>query len=193
MVDTRPDSELVIRTKAGDDEAFRVLVERHLRTAYDFALRYVTNRDEADDIVQEAFVKTWKAIGRYDPTKRFRTWLITIVRHTALDALKKRRDPVISAFDDGEGGNVLLETFEDDTPLADTLFDRALDAATLDAALTRLSPDRRAAVVLHERDGLTFEEIATVLGKPMNTVKSWYRRSLMVLRGFLEEGAPKKP
>ena len=188
---TSTDAELAVRAKAGDEDAFRALVERHLRTAYDFAFRYLGGRDEADDVVQEAFIKAWKALRRYDVTRSFRTWLITIVRNTALDAVKKRREPLISEFDAEDGSNALFDALEDPAPLADELLARKGVREELDTALATLSPDRRMTVILHDRDEMTFEEIAVVMKTPMNTVKSWYRRSLKVLRAFLESRAPK--
>ena len=188
----KTDEELAAAGAAGDDAAFQELMRRNMRRAFDLAHSYARSEEDAEDIVQDSFFKSWRYLRRFDPSKRFSPWLLTIVRNTALDFLKKRRGIAFSALDaaredaNGQGdGLAFSETLADAEPLADELFARAENAELVTRALETLHPDHRSALMLHYRDGMTFEEISIVVDAPMNTVKSWHRRSLIKLKGAL--------
>ena len=179
----QPDEEIIASYVRGDHDAFALLVERHLTSVYGFALRLTGNSSDAEDIAQESFMKAWKHIARFEPQKaRFKTWLMQIVRNTAIDHLRKGGTVSLSIDEDDDGGRDVGDILTDDAPLPDEIAARAEDAAMLEASLQLILPSYREIVLLYNDNNLTFEEVALVLGIPMNTAKSRYRRALEALR-----------
>ena len=187
------DGELIRRYRAGDNEAFERLVANHLEAVYSFVARYVGNRSEAEDIVQDVFIKVWKHLGRFDTQRNFRTWIFTIAKNTALDWLKKKKAITFSELtSNDETGQAFEETLTDlDEPTPPELFDQALDEKALSAGLAALPADYRAVVLLRLDSQLTFREIAETLNKPLNTVKSHYRRAVSILSERLGPQSPR--
>ncbi|HTY39738.1 MAG TPA: sigma-70 family RNA polymerase sigma factor [Candidatus Paceibacterota bacterium] len=190
------DEELVQAYRAGDEAALRTLIERHLGPVYAFVHRYVGPTGDAEDIAQETFVSAWRNIDKFDPGRKFRTWLYAIAKNASLNWLKKKRPAAFSEFDLPTGENPVVDTAEDPAPLPDELFSRTELAAELTAAMTILPPNARAVLSLYYNDHMTLQEISEVLGEPLNTTKSRHRRALQMLRRkMVEKGdnAPKKP
>ncbi|MBU6321596.1 MAG: sigma-70 family RNA polymerase sigma factor [Patescibacteria group bacterium] len=189
MESSREDAELIAAYLAGDEAAFEALAERHLRGAYTLALRLTGEREMAEDVVQEAFVKAWRALGRYARAEAsFKTWLARIVRNTAIDHLRKKRHVPFSAFEGDEGEPAAPEIASDE-PLPDELAARAEGAAAVERAVATLPLPYREALALHYGDGLTFDEMAEVTGTSANTLKSRHRRALAALRAVLHPPA----
>lgn len=185
------DAELITQHDTGDTAAFDTLVKRALPQVWRFARRMVGSDDEAEDVVQETFVKAWRYLPRFERGKNFRTWVLSIARNTAIDMLRKKRGITLSRFDDDEGGNVLIDTLADDELLPDELAVRAENAETLERVIVQLPDPAREIILLRYQEGLTFEEIAESIGEPLNTVKSRGRRALVALKKLLEKIAPK--
>lgn len=183
----RTDEELARDSAKGDSEAFDILMKRYLAHVYNFLRRYGGDTD-AEDLTQETFFKAWKNIKRFKTGASFKTWLFTIARNTAFDKLRKKK-PMLFSDAESDKGLSIEETIQNPELLED-IFSKAEDAELLEKELLTLSPDDRAILLLHYREEMTFEEIAVVLKKPMNTVKSRHRRALLALRGRLT--APKE-
>ncbi len=184
----KSDNELVLAYKNGDEKAIEILIARHLSSIYNFVKRFV-DAEQADDVAQETFFKVWKYIKRYDETRNFKVWLFTIARRVAIDFTRKKKHTPFSAFENDEN-----ETFEveDSSDLPHELFRRREVVEAVENLVRQLPDDRRAIVILHDAEELSFKDIADIVGKPMNTVKSQYRRALMFLRKKIDEGtAPK--
>ncbi|MEK7641764.1 MAG: RNA polymerase sigma factor [Patescibacteria group bacterium] len=181
------DEQLAELSKTGDDTAFEELVHRYVAPIYRFALHYTRNPEDAEDISQDAFYKAWKHIKRHAKGKPFKPWIFAIARNTALDFLKKRKVHAFSTLDGDETDISFAETLEDTEPLQPELFEREELSAQLTELMEILHPDHRSVLILHYRESLTFEEISDVLGKPMNTVKSWHRRALIKIRNLLHQ------
>jgi RNA polymerase sigma-70 factor (ECF subfamily) len=177
------DETLVAAYLRGEETAFARLVERYTTPIYRFLTRLTGDPATADDLSQEAFLRAWRKLESFDQTKKFSAWLFAIARNVAFDHLRKRRIVVFSELPEEVDA-------PDAEPLPDEVYARAESADALAEALAMLPPDRRALVLMHDEEELTFEEIGEVLGKPMNTVKSQYRRALEALRTLL---APKGP
>jgi RNA polymerase sigma-70 factor (ECF subfamily) len=182
------DAELIADAKAGDDAAFDALVREHLPALYRFCVRYLGNRDEAEDAVQDALFKAWKAIGRFDDTKPFRPWLFRIARNSATDLMRKRRSHAFSTLDGDDDGS-FAETLADPGPLPDELFSRAELGVEVQRALGELSPRERLVVLLRYEDDFSFEEIAEISGMPAGTARSLHHRALKSLRALLSPDA----
>ncbi len=187
------DGGLIAQYRAGDNEAFERLVANHLEAVYSFVARYVGSGSEAEDIVQDVFIKVWKHLGRFDTQRNFRTWIFTIAKNTALDWLKKKKAITFSELTSkDETGQAFEETLTDlDEPTPPELFDQALDEKALSAGLAALPADYRAVVLLRLDSQLTFREIAETLNKPLNTVKSHYRRAVSILSERLGPQSPR--
>jgi len=180
----RTDEELVTAHLAGDEEAFSRLVKHNLKSIYSFAARSAPN--DAEDIVQDVFLKAWKNLKSFNPdTAKFKTWLMRIARNTVIDHLRKKTPHIFSELERAEGEDRFANE-PDTSPLPDEVVARAHDARALEAALAELAPPSREVLLLRYMNQLSFEEIAEVLNKPANTVRSRHRRALTHLRTHLE-------
>lgn len=178
------DEDLAAACQAGDESAFEQLVTRHLKVVYSFATRNA--RQNADDIVQETFLKAWQHIRRYSSERAaFKTWLMHITRTTTIDFLRRKRSIPMSEFETVEGDNVLEDSLTDNEPLADELFVRSEDAETLEMALQQLPLLQREVIVLRYGSGLIFEEIAQIVEASANTIKTRHRRGIVALRKIM--------
>lgn len=183
------DAQLIARyLHDGDEAALRTLFERHMRPIHGFLLRFTGSAQDADDLVQETFIKAWRHLRKVDPARGFRTWLFSIARRSAIDLLRKRRSVPFSAFDDQDGGNALLDSLEDDADLPDEVLVRKDAADLLRAGLDKLPVRFREVIVLRHEGELNFREMAEALGEPLNTVKSRYRRAFFALKKLLTGG-----
>lgn len=185
----KTDKQLIFDYLRGDENSFRDLIRRHLKSVYNFVYRLAGNAKDSEDITQEVFLKVWKNIKRYDQDRGFKTWLFTIARNTSIDWLRKKRNLVFSDFDNEEGGNAIIDELADLAPLPDEIFKKSEDKKFFDELLNKLSPVYKEVLLLRYKDQFTFEEIGEILGKPLDTVKSRNRRALIVLRELLN--APK--
>jgi len=188
----RTDEELVVDYLTGEESAFSELTRRNLSGVYSFVLRLVGDEQAAEDVVQEAFVKAWKSLAKYDAkSSKFKTWLLRIARNSAIDYLRKRKHVPLSAFETDEGTNILAETVPAEEELVVAKLERIDDIKAVNEQLQKLNPKHREVLLLYYTNDSTFEEIAAVLGEPTNTVKSRHRRALQALRELLApEDAP---
>jgi RNA polymerase sigma-70 factor, ECF subfamily len=176
MRDDLPDEILMQRIARNDTAAFDALFLRHRRAVFSFALRMVGDRPAAEDLTQECFLRVWRARERYQPTAAFRTWLFTIARRLALDELKRREThPVVLATvaADDEDSTGMVESYAriDEANPQEIVIAREL-ARVLVRALRDLPEEFREAAILRDVEGLSYDEIAEVLGCPLGTVKS---------------------
>jgi RNA polymerase sigma-70 factor (ECF subfamily) len=178
---TRPDEaahrELIRRAQHGDTDAFGQLVTHYQQAVYNIAYRLTGNRQEAEDVAQEAFVKTYLALDRFDTQRPFAPWLYRIATNTALNRLKRRRPE--SEFNE--------EISPDNTapnPEAQIITAEATDR--LRAAIVDLPPNYRAAIELRHFQGLSYREMSETLDTPLSDVKSWLFRARRRLREVLK-------
>lgn len=168
---------LAARAAKGDAEAFGMLVDQHAPMARRVAYAILEDREDADDAAQEGFLSAWQAIGRYDPKRAFRPWLMQIVVNAARDLRRRRR---VRAADPLE--HVAAASRDDPAREAGSvdLGER------LNAALKTLPERQRLAVVLFDAEGYAQAEIAAMLGIPEGTVKSDVFHGRRALRKVLE-------
>lgn len=183
---------------------FDDVLREYSTSVYSFCARLIGNEEDARDLAQEIFIKIWKNIEKYDEKRSLKAWVFTIARNTCYDWLRKKKSLLFSqmnsALMDGGDSVNFEDTISDDTPLQDELFIQKENVGTVEKALSILPQDQLEVVVLHYSDNLSFEEIAQVLNKSINTVKSQNRRALEKMKNYLEslhnnniENAPKKP
>lgn len=181
----RTDDQLISKYLDGDEKALGVLLDRHLSNAYTFAFRLTGDRQAAEDITQESFIKAWKNIRGFKRGSSFQTWLFTITRNSAIDWLRRKKEVAFSAFENERGDNVLIDTLADVEPLPDELLVRAEDAAFVQVLLSELDPRYRDVLTLRYSSNLTFAEIGRLLQRPPHTVKSQHHRAIIALRRSL--------
>lgn len=178
MTDPGADREdlWIERARAGDEDAFRMLMDRHRDRAYALALRITRSRADAEDVVQQAFVRAWFALDRFRGDSAFGTWLHRIVARRALDRATRLR-----LWRTREDTAAIPVTFANDDH-RDVLLIRRLESL-----MRGLSAAQRAVVTLHYWHDATVEEIATTLGMPANTVKTHLSRARAALRKAWED------
>jgi len=179
------DEELA-RQASADEKALDVLIKRYTSHIYNFIFHYLGDAGDAEDVVQEVFVKVWKNLKKFDSSKKFKTWLFTIAKNTAVDFLRKKKMAVFSDFTDYDGNDFIVETITDQSLSADIVFDQNLTANDLKQATQKLDREDRTIISLYFNNGFNFREIAEILNKPLNTVKSRLRRSLLRLKAILK-------
>jgi len=170
---------------SGDEKSLEILFKRYFRPIYGYAASLV-GRQDADDVVQETFVRAWRHLSTFDVKRVFKTWLYRIAHNAAIDLLKKKRPTAFSELDRPDEAMSFEESIEDETDPITELLDRKEAAAHLRKALDALPVKQREALTLHYLDELTFAEIGEALGEPIDTVKSRARRALMTLKKLLE-------
>jgi len=175
---TDAEREAIEACRRGEREAFDRLVERYQRDVYRLCYRYVNNHEDANDLVQEVFLKAWKAIGRFRGESSLSTWLYRIAVNACLNFRAVRR-PVTQD---------LPEALADPQPGAATLVEEGDEARRVRAAVQRLPEKQRATLILKVYHELTHEEVAVVLGSKVGTVKANLFHALGNLRRLMAEG-----
>jgi RNA polymerase sigma-70 factor (ECF subfamily) len=177
------DEALVLAVVAGDTAAFAALYDRYGRRAWSLARRICVDDGLAEDVVQEAFLGFWRAPQRFDAQRgRFGTWLLTLVHHRAVDAVRRQSAATrrtVPQLEDGSDPAAPAGPGADQDALA------AVEAGHIRAALHRLPDDQRSALALAYFGGYTQREIAARLGVPLGTVKSRMFTGIRRLRELL--------
>lgn len=182
--------------RLGEPAAFERLFDLYADRVYSFVFHLLKDVSRAEDVTQEVFIKIWKGLSRFDASKPLKPWIFTIARNAAFDAARKRRDFSFTDLE-GDGDDAsFADSIVDEKPLADERFEAGELRTVLDDVMASISVQDRSIVLLHDVEGMTFDEIAEILGRPTNTVKSRYRRAVMSLRLELgkrgvKSGAPK--
>ncbi len=185
------DEELAGRARSGDDAAFAALLGKYLSPIGTFLYQLVRDREVAEDLTQETFVKAWKHLNRFDPARSFRAWLYAIARNTALDHLRKRREIPFASMRGEDEDDGPLEAVADDRILPTEMLEREDAARELEEKLALIRPDYRAILLLRFREDFSLREIAELSGESYNTTKSRYLRAAKALRRiFIGKGAP---
>lgn len=170
------DDHLVTLCRAGDESAWRELVGRHTRRAFNIAYRFTGRVEEAEDLTQEIFVKVHQNLGRYqEGTGSFTAWLGTVARHHAIDRYRRRRDERL--HDDPEV--LALLPAGGDSPMR--ALERAETVRLVHTGLRALPHDLREVVVLCDLQEASYEEAAQMLQIPLGTVKSRLNRGRLEL------------
>ena len=177
------DEQLVKEYLDGNQGSFKLLVEKYTPSIYNFAARFV-GVDSAKDIVQDVFFKVWKNIKKFDSKRaNFKTWIFTITRNTITDYLRKKKTIPFSSLDKEEESFEV--TIEDEVILQDERLIKIEDKEQLNAVLDKIPVRYKEVLVLYYQEDMTFNEIGQLLEKPLNTVKSYHHRALILLRKML--------
>lgn len=181
------DQEVVTRAKTGDQAAYRELVRRYERPVFSLVFRMVRNRELAEDLSQETFIKVLNALESYRSEFKFSSWVFKIANNAAIDHLRRRELDTLSlegsphaetpqmveatALQIGERGETALEEVEN----------REL-GGEIERAIAKLRPEYRTCILLRHVEGRAYEEIAEILNLPLGTVKTYIHRARNELR-----------
>jgi len=184
------DQEVVERASTGSEAAYRELVRRYQRPVFSLIYRMVRDRELAEDLTQETFVKVLNAIDRYRPEYKFSSWIFKIANNAAIDHLRRRELDTLSldggpdamtpdrvqatSLQLGDGAESQLEELE------------ARELGTqIERAIGALRPEYRACIIMRHVEGRAYDEIADVLDLPLGTVKTYIHRARAELRESL--------
>ena len=183
---TWTDEELVARSIRGDNESFNQLILRWERPIYALAYRTIGREEDARDVCQETFLRAFRALPGFRGQAKFSSWLYRIALNLCRDWMRReRRVPVVQA---PEGVDLMdLAAEAEPSESIEDLVARKDLTALVERAMARLPEEQRTAIVLKEYHGLTFQEIADVVGCPLSTVKTRLYQGLTVLRRELAE------
>jgi RNA polymerase sigma-70 factor (ECF subfamily) len=181
------DQEVVLRARSGQEAAYRELIRRYERPVFALLFRMVRDRELAEDLAQETFVKALNAIDSYRPEFKFSSWIFKISNNAAIDHLRRRELDTLSL--DGSPHAETPEAMQatalqigarQESPL-DTVEAKELGSA-IEAAIGSLRPEYRSCILLRHVEGRAYEEIAEMLNLPLGTVKTYIHRARNELR-----------
>jgi RNA polymerase sigma-70 factor (ECF subfamily) len=177
----------VERARSGDSDAFRLLVEQHSRAVFRLAFRMTGNEQDAEDVVQETFLRAYRQLDKYEARSSFSTWLYRIASNYSLDLIRMRK----RHEDKRERGKAaderdILQTIPVNTPGPDRIAHSNQVQARVNEALKELSDQERTAFVLRHFEGLSIDEIGETLGTGTNATKHSIFRAVQKLRRSLE-------
>ena len=185
-----PDADVVALAQQGRDAAYRELIRRYERPVFSLVFRMVRNRELAEDLAQDTFVKVLQHIDRYRPEFKFSSWLFKIANNVAIDHLRKRQLDTVSI--DGSPHAVTPDAVEATTFDVASKAESALDllearelGSAIERAIASLRPEYRACILLRHVEDRSYEEIAATLDLPLGTVKTYIHRARLELREYL--------
>jgi len=175
------DSAIITKARLGDADAFRVLVERHSRPLFRLAFRMTGNQQDAEDVVQESFLRAWRQLGRFDERASFGTWLYRIATNCSLDVMRgRKRRSNLSEVEDP----VLALPSGDPTPERVAMSGEVRERVA--EAMDELTASERTAFVLRHFEGMRIEDVSRVLGCQPGAAKHSVFRAVRKLRRALE-------
>jgi RNA polymerase sigma-70 factor, ECF subfamily len=183
------DSEVVTAFLKGEERAFRELVERYQARLLNFVYRTIGDRERAEDLVQEVFIRVYRHLHRFDRSKKFSTWIYTIASNLAKNELRNRaRNPLVffQAIRRHWQDDDRPLQFEDLTSRPDDLYQKRHLRELVEAAVARLPAHHRQVFVLRELEGKSYEEIAEITRCNLGTVKSRLNRARNSFAAIIE-------
>ncbi len=189
-----PDAALVAAARGGDSAAFSELVQRYDRRIFRLAQRVTQNREDAEDAMQEAFIKAYQKLDTFRGQSRFYSWLVRIAFNEALMNLRKRRPNQDSLDEPKESeGDLIPQEIEDWGPTPEQKFAQTELQEILSTAVGSLDPAYRVVFLLRDEEQFSIEETAAMLGLSVPAVKSRLLRARLMLREKLNPYFAKEP
>ncbi len=183
------DERLMERVKSGDAQAFDALLQRHGKAIFNFIYRFVGNRQEAEDLTQDTFVRVLQSAPSFNSHQRFTTWAYQIATNLCIDAHRKAQYRHVVSLDEclGEDDQTLGDTVPDPQANTEEMVQKLSLRRDIRRAIRALPTEQRIVVMLNQYQGMTYREIAEVLGCPLGTIKSRMHHALKALRAALKE------
>jgi RNA polymerase sigma-70 factor (ECF subfamily) len=183
------DEQLVALAKTGDTKAFEELVDRYKQKAYHIAFDFARDREEAKDLSQDAFLKAYMNIKKFDGRSGFYTWFYRILVNVCLDYRRRKQRTHAESYEEKLETGVALHQDPNAVPSPDQLVAAGQISRKVDAALEALPPKQRTAFILRNHEGLSIREIAQTMQTAEGTVKVHLHRAVSALRQSLAEFA----
>lgn len=180
------DAAAVQQALAGDRDAFRVLVDRHSRSIFRLAYRMTANEHDAEEVVQETFLRAYRRLSKFEARSNFGTWLYRIGINCSLDFRRSRQRHEERREPDDPEGNPAVQQLPSDAPAADRVVFSGELGAAVERTMNELSDVERSAFVLRHFEGLSIEEIGKTLGLRTSATKNSIFRAVQKLRRALE-------
>ncbi|HWA40393.1 MAG TPA: sigma-70 family RNA polymerase sigma factor [Gemmatimonadales bacterium] len=187
---TASDQDVVLAARRGSDAAYRELVRRYERPVFSLIYRMVRDRELAEDLTQETFIKALNALASYRPEFKFSSWIFKIANNAAIDQLRRRSVDTLSLdgspsaeTPDAIEATALQVGSKGESPL-DEMEAREIGKA-IEVAIGKLRPEYRSCILMRHVEGLAYEEIAATLDLPLGTVKTYIHRARNELRQYL--------
>lgn len=180
------DSVAVAQARAGDSGAFRALVERHSRHLFRLAYRMTGHQQDAEDVVQETFLRAYRQLAKFDDRASFGTWIYRIAANCSLDLIRARKRRGAQAEPAEEGAPDPMQALPDPAPAPDRLAMSGEIESKVAAVLDGLSEMERSAFVLRHYEGMCIDDIGRTLGVQPNAAKHSVFRAVQKLRRALE-------
>jgi RNA polymerase sigma-70 factor, ECF subfamily len=187
-----PDADVAALAKEGREPAFRELVRRYERPVFSLIFRMVRDREMAEDLAQDTFIKVLNNIDRYRPEFKLSSWLFKIANNVTIDHLRKRQLATVSldgsphAQTAAEAQATSLDVESRGESALEAIESRELGSA-IERAIGKLRPEYRSCILLRHVEGRSYEEIAATLDLPLGTVKTYIHRARHELREALED------
>ncbi|MBU7579997.1 MAG: sigma-70 family RNA polymerase sigma factor [Porphyrobacter sp.] len=173
-------SGLIARVARGDRKALGLVYDRTSAKLFGVCLRITRDREAAEDVLQQVYLKVWNRAGRFDPEHASPiTWLCAIARNASIDWMRKHGGPMPSDAAEDEPGAAGLGAAMEEMAAGE-------ERAQIFDCLDKLPPNHQQAIRLAFFDGLSHSELASTMRSPLGTTKSWIRRGLLQLRGCLQ-------
>ena len=181
-MESLPDEALLQRIALQDEAAFGVFYDRHGRLAYSLACRILGDTAEAEDVVQEAFLRVWRMAGSFDTQRgNARTWLLSVVHHRSIDMVRRRRgQPLPGLVSEANQPSTAASHVWNEVSIV-------LDREAIKAALRQIPSEQKQAIELAYFGGFTHQQIAQLAQLPLGTVKGRIRMGMEKLRGLLKD------
>ena len=189
---TVTDEELVSRSRGGDADSFNQLILRWERPIYALAYRVIGREEDARDVVQETFLRAYRALPGFKGQAKFSSWLYRIALNLCRDWIRRQRRAPVMQIPEGVDPVDLAAETEPVESIEDLVARKEL-STIVEEAMTLLPDEQRTAIILKEYHGLTFQEIADLQGCPLSTVKTRLYQGLSVLRRHLEKNGQMAP
>ena len=187
-----PDADLVSLAQEGREQAYRELIRRYERPVFSLIYRMVRDREIAEDLAQDSFIKVLNHIDRYRPEFKLSSWLFKIANNVAIDHLRKRQIDTVSmdgsphAATAAEIEATQIEIAAQQESALEEMEAKEIGGA-IERAISSLRPEYRACIMLRHVEGRSYEEIAATLDLPLGTVKTYIHRARHQLREALED------
>lgn len=184
------DHDVVARAQKGSEAAYRELLGRYQRPVFSLIYRMVRDREQAEDLAQETFVRVFNHIDRYDPKFKFSSWIFKIATNLTIDAMRKKEPVTVSidgsryaeSSDEIEATTITVES-GDENP--EELLEAKELGEEIEQAIGRLRPEYRTAILLRHVEGREYQEIADIMALPLGTVKTYIHRGRNELKNAL--------
>jgi len=180
------DSALVAGYLNGQDDFLEVLIQRYLKLIYNFIYAHTQDEAAANDLTQETFVKVWRYLEEFDQTKSFKAWLFKIAKNNLIDWLRHKKRNVVVSLDNDYSLEETVSALNQLDYLSDSMLERVETVGQLGQIIEQLPEKYKTVMHAYYEEGQSLSEISQRFKLPLNTVKSQYRRSILLVKKLLK-------